>query len=569
MVAKCCLWQPHQTRGGRNRHKRGRLSATIKDRLERGKCGDIINLWKDYVISCQERHLQGQGDQDAASIRQACHLVSEGRYARACQALNSLGVHQLTDTIRERLLSLHPPSPALGEQNDELPEAFYIGRKAVLASLQSFPKDTAPGASLLTPQHLKDAVMCKSPVLRTRVEIALTSTVNLLASGGATRDTAPFMAGGGLTPLRKPDDDVRPIAVGETLRRLVGKCLVRHKEIAPHLEGIFLPNQVGVGISGGAEAVAHAVSCLVDEHSQDPNLALLKVDFQNAFNTVSRAALLEAIQTEFPPLARWAWWCYGEHSKLWVDGQPIESQSGTQQGDPLGPLFFSLLLRRVSDEIRHRWPNLNLHAWYLDDGTLIGHRESLLQILEYLGSTPVQALGLKLNLKKCELWWPTGDASFQGFPPQIKRQPQEGVEILKVPIGSDIFICGKLRERAQKVGETIARLDGLEDKHTEYTILRACLGACKFNYVLRGICPSTAVDRVLEEIDGSMHLAAEHLLDCSMPGEAWEQAGLAPKDGGLGLRHLSNIAHPAYIGSKINSASLVATLMGHNTRVTS
>ena len=231
--------------------------------------------------------------------------------------------------------------------------------------------------------------MCKSPVLRTRVEIALTSIVNLLASGGATRDTAPFMAGGGLTPLRKPDDDVRPIAVGETLRRLVGKCLVRHKEIAPHLEGIFLPNQVGVGISGGAEAVVHAVSDLVDEHGQDPNLALLKVDFQNAFNTVSRAALLETIQTEFPPLARWAWWCYGEHSKLWVDGQPIESQSGTQQGDPLGPLFFSLLLRRVSDEIRHRWPNLNLHAWYLDNGTLIGHRDSLLQILEYLGSTPV------------------------------------------------------------------------------------------------------------------------------------------------------------------------------------
>ena len=173
-----------------------------------------------------------------------------------------MSAHARPYTIRVRLLSLHPPSPALGEQNDELPEAFYIGRKAILASLQSFPKDTAPGASLLTPQHLKDAVMCKSSVLRTRVENALTSTVNLLALGGATRDTAPFMAGGGLTPLRKPDDDVRPIAVGETLRRLVGKCLVRHKEIAPHMEGIFLPNQVGVGISSGAEAVAHAlISC--------------------------------------------------------------------------------------------------------------------------------------------------------------------------------------------------------------------------------------------------------------------------------------------------------------------
>ena len=82
-----------------------------------------------------------------------------------------------------------------------------------------------------------------------------------------------------MIPFRKPDDEVRPIAVGETLRRLVGKCLARHKDVTHHLEGVFLPNQVGVGISGGAEAVAHAVSCLVEEHGHDPNLCLLKVYF--------------------------------------------------------------------------------------------------------------------------------------------------------------------------------------------------------------------------------------------------------------------------------------------------
>ena len=112
------------------------------------------------------------------------------------------------------------------------------------------------------------------------------------------------MAGGGLTPLRKNDDGVRPIAVGESLRRLVGKCLVRHEDASSHIEGTFLSNQVGVGISGGAEAVSHSVSYLVDEYGQDPDLALLKIDFENAFNSVSRAALLDAVQTEFPSLAR-------------------------------------------------------------------------------------------------------------------------------------------------------------------------------------------------------------------------------------------------------------------------
>ena len=136
------------------------------------------------------------------------------------------------------------------------------------------------------------------------------------------------------------------------------------------------------------------------------------------------------------------------------------------------------------------------------------------------------------------------------------------MEILKVPIGSDQFICRKLRERAQKVGEAIACLDSLEDAHVQFTILRACLGACKFNYVLRGVCPSAGVLRVLQEIDDTMRLSLEHLLHCSVPDRAWLQAGLASKDGGLGVRHLARIAHPAFIGATINAAPLVATLLG-------
>ena len=569
MLAKCCLWQPRRTRGGkRHRNSTQRLPDIITDRLKRWKRGELDSLWKEYVESCRERNLQGQADPDVASVRRARRLASEGRYARACQTLTTLGVHEVSDAIWSKLRSLHPSSPAPEDPSDDLPEASYINRDAVLNSMLSFPKDTAPGASLLTPQHLKDAIMCKSPVLSARVLSVLTSVVNLLASGEATRDIARFMAGGGLTPLRKPDNEVRPIAVGETLRRLVGKCLVRHEEIAPHMEGVFLPSQVGVGISGGAEAVAHAVSRLVGEYGHDPSLALLKIDFENAFNSVSRAALLEAVLAEFPSLARWAWWCYGEHSQLWAGGRVIESQSGTQQGDPLGPLFFCLLLRRVTAEICHRWPDLKLHVWYLDDGTLVGDRESLKQILDFLRSSIVRDLGLIINDRKCELWWPTGDVSFSGFPAPVKRQPPEGVEILKVPIGSDNFICEKLRERAQKVANAVARLERLEDAHVEFTILRACLGSCKFNYVLRGICPSTAVINVLQEIDDSMRLALEHLLHCSISDGAWLQAGLASKDGGLGVRHLASIAHPAYIGSSINSAPLVSTLLGCNHFVT-
>ena len=53
--------------------------------------------------------------------------------------------------------------------------------------------------------------------------------VILLYAGKAPREVSIFLAGGSLTALNKLKDgcqsDVRPIAVGEVLRRLTGKCL--------------------------------------------------------------------------------------------------------------------------------------------------------------------------------------------------------------------------------------------------------------------------------------------------------------------------------------------------------
>ena len=73
--------------------------------------------------SCRERHLQGQADQDMASVRRAYQLVLEGRYDGACQTLTTLGVHEVTEAIWGKLHSLHPSLTTPEDQIDELPEA--------------------------------------------------------------------------------------------------------------------------------------------------------------------------------------------------------------------------------------------------------------------------------------------------------------------------------------------------------------------------------------------------------------------------------------------------------------
>ena len=101
---------------------------------------------------------------------------------------------------------------------------------------------------------------------------------------------------------------------------------------------------------------------------------------------------------------------------MWAGANVLSSSFGTQQGDPLGPLLFALALRRATAALRERCPDLDLNAWYLDDGTLVGPRNSLVRALEFLGGPDAQALGLQLNLAKCELWWPSGDQAFPDFP---------------------------------------------------------------------------------------------------------------------------------------------------------
>jgi hypothetical protein len=52
----------------------------------------------------------------------------------------------------------------------------------------------------------------------------------------------------------------------------------------------------------GAEAIVHGVNDLVKTFGTDDTKAMVKIDFRNAFNAVSRDCIFEAAKNHFPAL---------------------------------------------------------------------------------------------------------------------------------------------------------------------------------------------------------------------------------------------------------------------------
>lgn len=267
-----------------------------------------------------------------------------------------------------------------------------IDTEAVNAAMKTFSKHSGVGPSGLRPHHLRQALV---PARADQIVDHLTSVVNLLVRGEAHTDLSPWLCGASLMALPKKNGTCRPIAVGEVLRRLAAKtlCAAYQEQARDYL----WPLQIGVAHPLGIEVGLQVARQWCYRHRNSPDKVFLKLDFANAFNTVDRELFLKEVRSRMPGLAPWVDFCYTRPSKLVFGSHTIASESGVQQGDPLGPLLFALALQPVLKELAAtRAPGgLELVYSYLDDLCLAG---SALAVKAALGTLKDRCADIGLTL---------------------------------------------------------------------------------------------------------------------------------------------------------------------------
>lgn len=343
--------------------------------------------------------------------------------------------------------------------------------------------------------------------------------------------------------LHKKDGGVRPIAVGYTWRRLVAKCANTYA--LTKLGTSLLPVQLGVGVSGGCQAAVHAVRRFLSSMKDD--CILVKLDFANAFNSLKRGKILEAVLRDVPEIYSFCYLSYSRTSLLQYGDWHIESQVGVQQGDPIGPLLFCLTIQPLLCSLRSF-----LKAGYLDDITLGGPSHIVSEDVHTV-MRDGQDLGLDLNVGKCEVIKGAFSGSLDPTVGSFITVDPSAAVLLGAPLSTGVSMDQALQRSitALKVARTRLKL---LCAHDALTILRFSLSAPKLMHVLRAA--PCFEHSMLADFDSVLRECLSTIVNVDLTDNQWSQASLPVRKGGLGIRLVSQLAPSAFLASAVGTRSL-------------
>ena len=475
-----------------------------------------------------------------------------------------------TDDVTRQLREKIPQSvPAPEMKRPAAPADAPVQIVTADEYLRKFIRNFASKGAAPGPLQLSGRVV--SVVVESKVGLdAVAAILTDLTNGTFSDAMRPWFLGSVGAAIPKPGGDIRPICVGDVFYRLAASRLVQRN--ISKIRKACGKHQLGQGVRSGCEAIVHFLQAVLETPSG--NVAALKIDIKNAFNTRSCVHALTTLfaKPELKELWRMTAWSYAKPSPVWFleQGQIILEllfMLGVKQGDPFGSVLFDLSIEEDLRKAAAMDPSVTVLAMH-DDAYLVGPPDRIRAVFEKFRSTAAKR-GSIVNVPKCELlWFQKGrlpsDVEEWLAEENIRLQTKAAV-ILGAPIGvdpvavSDIALV--IADTHTKFFERILHA-GMPVQEGLY-LLRLC-GVPRWNYLVRCVRPNFMfnANRVFERMQIETFIIKAGIEQKELDDRLQQELSLPQKRfGGWGLRSPVQLSHIAWLSAQAAVAPIIQPLL--------
>ena len=351
----------------------------LNERLEKWKKGDLVALINEGEAIQKRLRSYKQTPQEAQ--KSFVRLMIHGKVSAALKWITEQrsSVLPIDDFILKQLKEKHP------EAHQPIPETLIAGIPPVVEPVifEHITGDTIERAAKMLkgaagPSNIDSdlwkRILC-SKVYGKFSGNACESIARMcrrLCTEYVDPESITALVAGRLIPLDK-NPGVRPIGIGECLRRIMGKAVTNF--LRPEIIKSVGPLQLAAGMEGGCEAAVHAMNSVFEE---DDCQGVIVVDATNAFNSMHRASSLHNIRYICPEFSTYIINTYRQPANLFLpNGSFIKSNEGTTQGDTCASGFYSIgIFPVISGLAKCNIQNCK-QIWFADDAACGGRLTAL------------------------------------------------------------------------------------------------------------------------------------------------------------------------------------------------
>ena len=534
-------------------------TKALEQRLQKWNDGKIIELLRDCQAIQKKLH-QGKKQSADDVSRIFSKLVFEGKIGAALKFLDENAENAVlpsTPTVIKKLERLHPPPAEILPHTliqgpvDESPSFIFdsINEQEVLKAANQTTGSGGP--SLLDAKQWRRLLGSKQFKKEGKeLREAIARFAKKIATELVDPSTLETYIASRLIPLNKTpgeaDPQIRPIGVGEVLRRIVGKTI--SWALSDEVQSAGGPLQVSTGLKGGAEAAIHAMKDIFSLETID---GVILVDAENAFNKLNRQVALHNMQYLCPPFAKVLINTYRKPTRLFiVGGGEIASTEGTVQGDTLAMQFYGISTKPIIVTLDYSTTNI-YQVWLADDATGAG---GLLDLKNWWDLVTFEGRRYGYHVKPAKSWLILKDASKLAEAEEIFRNSPikittTGKRHLGAVLGTEDFKGDYIEEKVTEWCERMRRLTEIAKTQPHAAYAAYIHGEQhRYTYFMRTLEGINESLKPLDTIISNDFVSA--LFGTNIPNSERELLEFPIKEGGLGLQVWSKNSNESYIISK-------------------